>query len=74
MQFYKMIADVFGHEAHPMRKLQRTMYWMPKFRHINPWPIPKILPTDKIELAQIALRRMAFDINNEITVWLVRIK
>lgn len=49
------------------------MYWLPKFKHANPWPIPKLLPDNKIELAKLALKRMAFDINNELTVWKVGI-
>ena len=71
VEFGKILYAVFGSKTYASRKLQRTMYWMPKFRHANPYPIPKILPEDKIELAKRALKRMAFDINNEITVWKV---
>nr|AHI17287.1 ECSIT [Mytilus galloprovincialis] len=69
VQFYNLILSVFGEYSHVTRKLQRTMYWLPKFKHANPWPIPKLLPDNKIELAKLALKRMAFDINNELTVW-----
>jgi signaling intermediate in Toll pathway protein len=60
----------FGKDTHAMRKYQRMMYWMPKFKHINPWPIPKFLPKDPTELAKIALRRMAVDFENQLsTFW-----
>ncbi|XP_060082334.1 evolutionarily conserved signaling intermediate in Toll pathway, mitochondrial-like [Ylistrum balloti] len=65
----QMIDERFGSSSYVVRKYLRMMYWMPKFRHANPYPIPFHLPDDPIKLAILALRRMAVDLNNKITVW-----
>ncbi|XP_069123626.1 evolutionarily conserved signaling intermediate in Toll pathway, mitochondrial-like [Argopecten irradians] len=64
-----MIEERFGHGSYVSRKYMRMMYWMPKFRHANPYPVPFHLPEDPIQLAILALRRMAIDLNNRVTVW-----
>ncbi|XP_074647411.1 evolutionarily conserved signaling intermediate in Toll pathway, mitochondrial-like [Tubulanus polymorphus] len=64
-----IVYSVFGKDTHAMRKYQRMMYWMPKFKNINPWPIPKYLPTDPTELARLALKRMSRDRENMIDVY-----
>jgi len=64
---YKLI-DIFGQEAHAFRKYQRMMYWMPKFKFANPYYVPYVLPTDDIELAKMALKRMSVDLENQVTV------
>ena len=63
------LMKVFGTDAHAFRKYRRMMYWMPKFKHANPYPVPKELPDDDLSLALLALRRMAVDRENKITVW-----
>ncbi|KAK7110641.1 evolutionarily conserved signaling intermediate in Toll pathway, mitochondrial-like [Littorina saxatilis] len=63
------LMKVFGTDAHAFRKYRRMMYWMPKFKHANPYPVPKELPDDDISLAILALRRMAVDKENKINVW-----
>lgn len=42
---------------------------MPKFKHANPYPVPRDLPEDDVALAVLALRRMAVDKQNKVTVW-----
>lgn len=64
---YKLIR-IFGQESHAFRKYQRMMYWMPKFKFANPYYVPYQLPTDDIELAKMALKRMAVDLENKLTV------
>lgn len=64
-----MIVDRFGDQAHCFRKYQRMMYWMPKFKNMNPWPIPWELPESRLELAKMALRRMAVDLENKLSVF-----
>jgi len=44
------------------------MYWMPKFKFASPYYVPYVLPTDDIELAKMALKRMAVDLENHVTV------
>ncbi|XP_021379521.1 evolutionarily conserved signaling intermediate in Toll pathway, mitochondrial-like isoform X2 [Mizuhopecten yessoensis] len=65
----EMIEERFGISSYVMRKYTRMLYWMPKFRHANPYPVPWQLTDDPIQLAIIALKRMAIDLNNKITVW-----
>lgn len=66
------LANAFGTEAHAFRKYNRMMYWLPKFKHANPYPVPKELPDDALQLALIALKRMAVDRDNELRVWQTR--
>ena len=61
-----MLRDRFGDKVHAFRKYQRMMYWMPKFKHANPYPVPYELPEDPVELARLALQRMAMDRQNKI--------
>ncbi|KAL8603686.1 hypothetical protein ACOMHN_017183 [Nucella lapillus] len=63
------LQTVFGTEAHAFRKYRRMMYWLPKFKHANPYPVPKELPDDALAIALLALKRMAVDKQNRITVW-----
>ncbi|XP_076460477.1 evolutionarily conserved signaling intermediate in Toll pathway, mitochondrial-like [Babylonia areolata] len=67
--FGMRLQTVFGTDAHAFRKYRRMMYWMPKFKHANPYPVPKELPDDALALAILALQRMAVDRENKITVW-----
>ncbi|RUS89706.1 hypothetical protein EGW08_002524 [Elysia chlorotica] len=59
--FGVLLKNRFGREAHVTRKFRRMLYWLPKFKNINPYPIPMELPLDPRELALIALRRMSVD-------------
>lgn len=67
--FGRRLEKIFGTEAHAFRKYRRMMYWMPKFKHANPYPVPKELPDDGLQLALLALRRMSVDRHSKITVW-----
>lgn len=65
---YKLIR-IFGEESHVFRKYRRMMYWMPKFKFANPYYVPYWLPNDDIELAKMALNRMAVDLENKLTLY-----
>ena len=65
------LRDIFGDQAHAFRKYQRIMYWMPKFRNNNPYPVPFDLPEDPIKLAVLALKRMAVDLENKLSIHMV---
>lgn len=54
----ELLYNIFGRRAHPVYKLWRMMYWMPKFRYLNPWLLPNPLPNEALELAKIAVRQM----------------
>ncbi|KAF6023060.1 ECSIT [Bugula neritina] len=64
-----IIVSRFGENSYVMKKYQRIMYWGPKFRNMNPYPVPWILPQTKLELAVMALKRMAVDKNNVVKVY-----
>jgi len=64
---YKLVA-IFGEDSHAFRKYRRMMYWMPKFKFANPYYVPYELPNDDIELAKMALSRMAVDLENKLTL------
>lgn len=66
--FGNMILCRFGKDGHASRKYRRIMYWLPKFKNRNPYPIPSTLPDDPVQMAVIALKRMAVDWENKITV------
>ncbi|XP_070785961.1 evolutionarily conserved signaling intermediate in Toll pathway, mitochondrial [Enoplosus armatus] len=64
-----LLVQIFGEKGHPMRKYQRIMYWFPKFKHINPFPIPQHLPEDPVDLASFSLTRIASDLDAQVTVY-----
>ncbi|ELU08340.1 hypothetical protein CAPTEDRAFT_163254 [Capitella teleta] len=63
------LINIFSQRSHVFRRYQRMMYWLPKFKHQNPYPVPRDLPNDNVELAKLALARMAVDLENEISVF-----
>ena len=65
---YQLI-EIFGKQSHTFRKYQRMMYWLPKFKYSNPYYVPYDLPNDRIELAKMALQRMAVDLENEVSIF-----
>ncbi|GFN78306.1 evolutionarily conserved signaling intermediate in toll pathway, mitochondrial [Plakobranchus ocellatus] len=66
--FGVLLKNRFGREAHVTRKYRRMLYWLPKFKNINPYPIPMELPVDPRQLALIALRRMSVDRETQYTI------
>ncbi|KAM3590027.1 uncharacterized protein V6R79_002186 [Siganus canaliculatus] len=69
METKVLLVQIFGEKGHPMRKFQRIMYWFPKFKHINPFPVPQQLPGDPVDLARLSLNRIANDLDAKITVY-----
>uniref|UniRef100_UPI0037E722C2 evolutionarily conserved signaling intermediate in Toll pathway, mitochondrial isoform X2 n=1 Tax=Semicossyphus pulcher TaxID=241346 RepID=UPI0037E722C2 len=64
-----LLVQIFGEKSHPIRKYQRLMYWFPRFKHLNPFPIPHQLPEDPVDLARFSLTRIAGDRDAKITVY-----
>ncbi|XP_067833912.1 evolutionarily conserved signaling intermediate in Toll pathway, mitochondrial, partial [Heptranchias perlo] len=64
-----LLVQIFGAKSHPMRKYQRLLYWFPRFRNVNPYPVPEPLPPDPLELARLGLRRIAADLSSEVAVY-----
>ncbi|XP_034712692.1 evolutionarily conserved signaling intermediate in Toll pathway, mitochondrial isoform X1 [Etheostoma cragini] len=69
METKVLLVQIFGEKGHPMRKYQRIMYWFPKFKHINPFPVPQQLPEDPVDLARFSLTRIANDLDAKVTVY-----
>ncbi|KAL7057503.1 hypothetical protein AAHC03_017189 [Spirometra sp. Aus1] len=66
------IVEVFGFRSHVMTHYRRMMYWVPKLRHANPWPVIERLPDDLDDysayLAHLVAARISPDPNTEFTV------
>ncbi|XP_029310227.1 LOW QUALITY PROTEIN: evolutionarily conserved signaling intermediate in Toll pathway, mitochondrial [Cottoperca gobio] len=69
METKVLLVQIFGLKGHPVRKLQRLMYWFPKFKHTNPFPIPKELSEDPVDLARFSLTRITNDRDAKVTVY-----
>lgn len=69
-----LLVQIFGEKSHPMRKYQRIMYWFPKFKNINPFPVPKQLPEDPVDLARFSLTRIANDLNAKVSIYQVQLQ
>lgn len=64
------LVNVFGRRGHPVRRYWRMMYWMPKFKNSSPWPLPQEIPSDTLQLAQLAVSRItSVDPTTEIKVY-----
>ncbi|XP_019343728.2 evolutionarily conserved signaling intermediate in Toll pathway, mitochondrial [Alligator mississippiensis] len=64
-----LLLKIFGEQSHPAYKYQRIMYWFPKFKHINPYPLPDPLPRDPVDLARHSLTRIAADASARVTIY-----
>lgn len=64
----QMVLDTFGFHSEVFKKFARMMYWMPKFKHMSPFPLPNPVPRDPYELAQLAVKRMCVDIQSTVSV------
>ncbi|VEL20509.1 unnamed protein product [Protopolystoma xenopodis] len=72
-----MIVNLFGFRSRAMTSYRRLMYWVPKLRHINPWPTPFTIPDDfdqhPMRIALLAARRLCPDRYTEFSIINVRI-
>ena len=68
-----LLLSITGPKSHAFRKYRRHLYWARKFNNLNPYhkDIPRQMPDDPLELAVLALKKMAIDLENKITVWQV---
>lgn len=71
METKVLLVQIFGEKSHPIRKYQRIMYWFPKFKNLNPFPVPNELPQDPVDLARFSLTRITNDLDAEMTVYQV---
>ncbi|XP_011503253.1 PREDICTED: evolutionarily conserved signaling intermediate in Toll pathway, mitochondrial [Ceratosolen solmsi marchali] len=65
-----MLLNIFGRHGIPTEKYWKMMYWLPKFKNLNPWPVPKPIPDDVLELAKLAMIKISsVDVRSSITVY-----
>lgn len=66
------IVDIFGFKSHAMTHYRRMMYWVPKLRHANPWPVLEKLPDDladsSAQIAHLVAARVCPDPNTEFSM------
>uniref|UniRef100_H0WVJ4 Evolutionarily conserved signaling intermediate in Toll pathway, mitochondrial n=2 Tax=Otolemur garnettii TaxID=30611 RepID=H0WVJ4_OTOGA len=64
-----LLIQIFGRKSYPMLKYLRMKLWFPRFKNINPFPIPRDLPQDPVDLAQLGLRHMEPDLGAKVTIY-----
>ncbi|XP_004632870.1 evolutionarily conserved signaling intermediate in Toll pathway, mitochondrial [Octodon degus] len=64
-----LLLQIFGRGSHPMLKYVRMRLWLTRFQNINPFPVPRELPQDAVELATLGLRHMEPDLSARVTVY-----
>ncbi|KAM8972830.1 evolutionarily conserved signaling intermediate in Toll pathway, mitochondrial [Pelodytes ibericus] len=64
-----LLLQIFGDRSHPIRKYQRLMYWFPRFKHTNPFPVLPQMFADPVELSKVCLQRIAADRDARVTVY-----
>lgn len=63
------LVAIFGKRGHPVITFWRMMYWIPKFKHLNPWLLPNPVPEDALELAKLAVIQMcSVDVQSKMQV------
>ena len=70
------LVEVFGFRSIAMTQYRKMMYWVPKLRHANPWPVVERLPDDldgkdALRLAELVAARICPDPNTVFTPVLV---
>eukprot|EP00076_Gallus_gallus_P031528 XP_015158179.2 evolutionarily conserved signaling intermediate in Toll pathway, mitochondrial isoform X1 [Gallus gallus] len=64
-----LLLAIFGPRSRPVRKCQRMLYWLPRMRHANPYPLPAQLPPPGLAAACLGLRRIANDPDARLSVY-----
>ena len=55
---FSLLREVFGKTSFPVDKCLRLAYWFDRFEHSDPYWVEGGLPSNGLELARLALRRM----------------
>ncbi|EHA97297.1 Evolutionarily conserved signaling intermediate in Toll pathway, mitochondrial, partial [Heterocephalus glaber] len=64
-----LLLQIFGRQSYPMLKYMRMHLWFTRFLNINPFPVPRDLPQDAVELATLGLQHMEPDLSARVTVY-----
>lgn len=66
-----LLIQIFGRKSYPMLKFLRMKLWFTRFKNINPYPVPRDLPQDPLDLAKLGLQHMEPDLSAKVTVYQV---
>ncbi|XP_066130142.1 evolutionarily conserved signaling intermediate in Toll pathway, mitochondrial isoform X2 [Saccopteryx bilineata] len=64
-----LLLQIFGRKSYPMLKFVRMKLWFARFKNINPFPVPRNLPQDPVDLARLGLRHIEPDLSARVTVY-----
>ncbi|VCW97641.1 unnamed protein product [Gulo gulo] len=64
-----LLLQIFGRKSYPMLKFVRMKLWFSRFKNINPFPVPRDLPQDPVDLAKLGLRHMEPNLNATVTIY-----
>ncbi|XP_036987266.2 evolutionarily conserved signaling intermediate in Toll pathway, mitochondrial isoform X2 [Artibeus jamaicensis] len=64
-----LLIQIFGHKSYPMLKFVRMRLWFSRFKNINPFPVPRDLPQDPVDLAKLGLRHIEPDLSARVTIY-----
>lgn len=64
-----LLLQIFGRKSYPMLKFVRMKLWFSRFKNINPFPVPRDLPRDPVDLAKLGLRHMEPNLNATVTIY-----
>lgn len=65
-----ILLSIFGRHGLPLLKFWNMMYWLPKFKHLNPWPVPKPIPDDVMILSQLAMEKIgSIDVLSKVVIY-----
>nr|KAF6348314.1 ECSIT signaling integrator [Myotis myotis] len=64
-----LLVQIFGRKSYPMLKFVRMKLWFSRFKNINPFPVPRDLPKDPVDLAVLGLRHIEPDLSARVTVY-----
>ncbi|KAE8744644.1 hypothetical protein FOCC_FOCC008773 [Frankliniella occidentalis] len=66
----ELLIKRFGEKSNPVRKCYRQIYWTPKLRKANPWPVPFPPISDPFLIAKLAIERICtVDPQSVVSVW-----
>lgn len=61
------LLNIFGQKSLAFKKFCTMVYWMNKFKYLNPWPAPPNMPTDPREIAVLSMQKIgSIDLQAEV--------
>lgn len=64
-----LLIQIFGRRSYPMLKFVRMKLWFSRFKNINPFPVPRDLPQDPVDLARLGLHHMEPNLSARVTIY-----